>query len=255
MQQWYGLSDPAMEENLYDIEALRRFAGVDLSSVPDETTICKFRHFLEEHNLTEKMFEETKSHLDEHGLILNEGTIVDASIINAPSSTKNIDGKRDPEMKSTKKGNNWYFGMKAHIGTDVQGVVKKVAVTAASVHDSQMREELLEGETVAVYGDKAYVDDGKKKVYRDKKVKWRVSRRAASGRKLRAREKSFNRLANSVRSRVEHAFGVVKNLWGHRKVRYRGLAKNGAQMFTLFALANYYMVRKKLLDLRQESCA
>ena len=136
----------------------------------------------------------------------------------------------------------------------LRGLVKKVAVTAASVHDSQMTEELLEGKTVAVYGDKAYVDDGKKKMYRDKKVKWRESGRAASGRKLRAREDHYNRLVNSVHSRVEHAFGVVKNLWGRRKVRYRGLAKNAAQMFTLFALANYYMVRKKLLDLRQEIC-
>ena len=255
MQQWYGLSDPAMEENLYDIEAMRRFAGVGLGSVPDETTICKFRHYLEKHSLTKELLEVSNRHLEEHGLILNEGTIVDASIIRAPSSTKNEEGKRDPEMRSVKKGNNWYFGMKAHIGTDTQGLVRKVEFTAASVHDSQLTEQLLEGETVAVYGDKAYVDGGKKNKYNKTGVKWRVSRKAKRGRKLSSREKMYNGVVNSVRARVEHAFGVVKNLWGYRKTRYRGLEKNGAQMFALFGLANFYMVRKKLLELKEESCA
>ena len=254
MRQWYGLGGPAMEENLYDMEALRRFAGVDLGSVPDETTICKFRHYLEEHNLTEELFEESKRHLEELGLILNEGTIVDASIIQAPGSAKNAQGKRDPETRSTKKGGNWYFGMKAHIGTDIQWLVKKVAVTAASVHDSQMTEQLLEGETEAVYGDKSYVDAEKKKMYKGRGVKWRVSRKATRGRKISPGEELFNRLANRVRSHVEHAFGVVKNLWGYRKTRYRCLAKNGAQLFALFGLANFYMVREKLLKLQEESC-
>ena len=167
---------------------------------------------------------------------------------------KNEEGKQDPEMRSTKKGNNWYFGMKAHIGTDTQGLVRKLEFTAASVHDSQLTEQLLEGETVAVYGGKAYSGWEEEKKYNKKGVKWRVSRKAKQGRKLSSGEKMHNGVVNSTRARVEHAFGVVKNLWGYRKTRYRGLAKNGAQMFALFGLANFYMVRKKLLELQEESC-
>ena len=156
LQQWYGLSDPGMEDSLYDVESMRRFAGVDLDAIPDETTILKFRHFLEAHRLTEALFRLTRRYLSERGLLLHEGTIVDASIINAPSSTKNRDRKRDPEMKQTKKGNAWYFGMKAHIGSDTQGRVHSVAVTDAAVHDSVVMDECLHGEEAVIYGDKAY---------------------------------------------------------------------------------------------------
>ena len=165
MQQWYGLSDPAMEDALYDSESMRRFAGIDIAAdvIPDETTILHFRHLLEKHNLTRKIFEKTKQYLSEKGLLLREGTIVDATIISAPSSTKNQNNARDPEMKQTKKGNQWYFGMKAHVGTDTgRGLTHSVVVTDASVHDSQVMDELLHGEEQAVYGDRAYTSKKKK---------------------------------------------------------------------------------------------
>ena len=216
MQNWYSLSDPSMEDSLYDIESMRRFAGVDIDNIPDETTICKFRHFLEKHHLTDKLFTIIRKYLKSHNLLLSEGTIVDATIVHAPSSTKNKNKQRDPDMKQTKKGNQWYFGMKAHIGTDTEGRVHSVSVTDASVHDSQG-------------------------------VEWRINRKAKRGHKLTCADKSFNRKSNKVRSRVEHVFGVIKNLWGYRKVRYKGLYKNASQVFTLMGLANLYMVRKKLV--------
>ena len=158
LQQWYGLSDPGMEDSLYDVESMRRFAGVDLESVPDESTILKFRHFLEQHRLTEQLFRLTRRYLSERGLLLSAGTIVDASIINAPSSTKNQERQRDPEMKQTKKGNAWYFGMKTHIGSDVRGRVHSVVVMHAAVHDSVVMDECLHGEEAVIYGDKAYAE-------------------------------------------------------------------------------------------------
>ena len=165
MQQWYGLSDPAMEDALYDIESMRRFAGIDLEVdvIPDETTILHFRHLLEKHQLTKKIFEKTQQYLAEKGLLLREGTIVDATIISAPSSTKNQDKTRDKEMKQTKKGNQWYFGMKAHVGTDTRkGLAHSVVVTDAAVHDSQVMDELLHGEEQAIYGDRAYTSEKKR---------------------------------------------------------------------------------------------
>lgn len=246
MQQWYGLSDPAMEDSLYDIESMRRFAGIDIEHIPDESTILKFRHFLEQHRLTEKLFRITEQYLSEHELILSEGTIVDASIISAPSSTKNQDKQRDPEMKQTKKGNQWHFGMKAHIGTDTKGRVHSVAVTDAAVHDSQVMEDCLHGEEEAIYGDKAYANDEEKQKAEAAGIEWRVNRKANRGKKLNCADRAFNKKSNRVRARVEHAFGIVKHLWGYRKVRYRGLEKNAAQVFTLFALANLYMVRREL---------
>lgn len=246
MQQWYGLSDPAMEDALYDIESMRRFAKVSMDEIPDETTICKFRHFLEKHNITQKLFELTEEYLSDKGLILSEGTIVDASIIEAPSSTKNKDKKRDPDMKQTKKGNMWHFGMKAHIGTDTQGRVHSIVVTDASVHDSSVMDDLLHGKEDVVYGDKAYSNQERKERMEETGVSWRVNRKASRGRKLSCADKSFNRKNNQIRSKVEHAFGVVKNLWNYRKVRYKGLAKNAAQIFTLFTLSNFYMARHEL---------
>ena len=162
LQQWYGLSDPGMEDSLYDVESMRRFAGVELEGIPDESTILKFRHFLERHGLTEQLFQLTRRYLSERGLLLSAGTIVDASIINAPSSTKNRDRQRDPEMKQTKKGNAWYFGMKAHIGSDTQGRVHSVAVTDAAVHDSVVMDECLHGEEAVIYGDNAYASEGRR---------------------------------------------------------------------------------------------
>lgn len=246
MQQWYGLSDPSMEGSLYDVESMRRFAGVSLDNIPDESTILKFRHLLEKHNLTVKLFHLTERYLSDKGLILNEGTIVDASIIHAPSSTKNIDKQRDPDMKQTKKGNQWFFGAKIHIGTDTQGMTHSIAVTDASIHDSQMMEDLLHGEERVVYGDKAYAGAERQAQYQQRGVEWRVNRKARRGRKLNIADRSFNKKSNRVRAHVEHAFGIVKHLWGYRKVRYKGLDKNAAQIFMLFALANFYKVRHQL---------
>ena len=165
MQQWYGLSDPAMEDSLYDIEAMRRFARVGLDEIPDETTLCKFRHFLEQHRLTQKLFQATERYLSEKGLILSEGTIVDASIIAAQSSTKNQERQRDPDMKQTRKGNQWFFGMKTHNVSDTQGRVHSVVVTNASVHDSTVMEDLLNGDERVVYGDKAYASEDRQADY------------------------------------------------------------------------------------------
>jgi IS5 family transposase len=248
MQQWYGLSDPAMEDSLYDIASMRRFAGVDLERIPDESTILNFRHLLERHGLTEKLFRKTEKYLTDKGLILSEGTIVDATIINAPSSTKNQDRRRDPEMKQTKKGNQWYFGMKAHVGTDTQGYVHSVAVTDAAVHDSKMMDNLVHGEEQVVYGDKAYASGDRQAEYEAVGIEWRVSRKAGRGKKLNAADQAFNRKSSRIRARGEHAFGVVKHLWGYTKVRYKGLEKNATQVFTLFALANLYRARKQLMQ-------
>ncbi len=250
MQQWYGLSDPAMEDALYDMESMRRFAGIDLEAdaVPDETTICKFRHFLERHDLAAKLFRETEKYLSEKGLLLREGTIVDATIINAPPSTKNRSGSRDPEMAQTKKGNQWYFGMKAHVGSDTgRGLIHTVVVTPASVHDSQVMDDLVHGEEEAMYGDQAYSSAARQQEYESRGVDWCVNKKAGPGKRLTARERARNRRLSRVRAVGEHAFCVVKHLWGYRKVRYKGLMKNACQVFSLFALANLYLVRKDLM--------
>jgi IS5 family transposase len=253
MQQWYGLSDPAMEDALYDIESMRRFAGIDIVEdvIPDETTILHFRHLLERHDLTKKVFEQTQRYLTEKGLLLREGTIVDATIINAPSSTKNRDNSRDTEMKQTKKGNQWYFGMKAHVGTDSQrGLAHTIVVTNAGVHDSQVMDELLHGEEQAVYGDRAYTSEKKRREYEAKGIKWCVKRKACRHYQLSEEDLEYNHQQGRVRAKGEHAFLVVKYLWHYTKVRYKGLNKNAAQVFSLFALANLYMVRRELVVTR-----
>lgn len=250
LQQWYGLSDPAMEDSLYDIESMRRFAGIDLQAddVPDETTILHFRHLLEKHKLTEKLFAQTRRYLIDKGLMLKEGTIVDATILTAPSSTKNSEQKRDPEMKSTMKGNQWYFGMKAHIGTDTgKGLVHSIVVTSAAVNDFKVMDDLLHGEEKVVYGDKAYDGKTRKEDYEANGIEWCVKRKASRHYALTEEDKEFNRLHGKVRAKVEHVFGVVKNLWRYRKVRYKGLYKNAVQVYSLFTLANLYLVRKELL--------
>jgi IS5 family transposase len=249
MQQWYGLSDPAMEDALYDIESMRHFADIDIEVdvVPDETTILNFRHLLEKHNLTKQIFEKIKKYLTEKGLLLREGTIVDATIISAPSSTKNREKIRDPEMRSTRKGNQYYFGMKAHVGTDTRrGLAHDVIVTDASVHDSQVMDKLVHGEEQAIYGDKAYSSKEKKSQYEAKGVKWCVNLRSNRWQALTEEEVASNHERSQVRAKVEHAFRIVKHLWGYTKVRYKGLYKNAVQVFSLFALANLYLVRHEL---------
>ncbi|MDD5094547.1 MAG: IS5 family transposase [Dehalococcoidia bacterium] len=253
LQQWYGLSDPAMEDSLYDIESMRRFARIDLEAdvIPDETTILNFRHYLEENGLTEKIFDKTKGYLADKGLLLREGTTVDATIINAPPSTKNETRTRDPEMKQTKKGNQWYFGMKAHVGTDTRrGLAHSIVVTHAAVHDSQAMDDLLHGEERAVYGDKAYSNIGKSQEFESQGIEWHIDRKGSPGHPLTPVDHDWNREQHRTRAKGEHIFLVVKHLWGYRKVRYKGLAKNAAQVFSLFALANLYLVRKDLLLMR-----
>lgn len=256
MQQWFALSDPAMEDALYDIESMRRFAGIDLEtdSVPDETTILNFRRLLEKHNLGEKFFVEIGKHLDEQGLSIQQGTIVDATLIAASPSTKNKDRQRDPEMSQTKKGNQYYFGMKAHIGVDKDTrQVHTVVTTTASVHDSSVMEDLLHGDEDEVYGDKAYAKDERKEKYTAQGVSWKVSHKARRGQALSRQQIKENKKHNKVRALVEHPFHVIKCLWGYRKVRYRGLDKNSNQLFTLFGLVNLYLARKTIIQ-RQASC-
>lgn len=194
MQQWYKLSDPAMEDALYDSESLRRFAEIDIETdeIPDESTILHFRHLLEKYELTRKIFEKMKQYLSDKGLLLREGTIVDATIINAPSSTKNQGNTRDKEMRSTKKGNQWYFGMKAHVGTDTKGLVHSVVVTDAAVHDSQVMDKLLHGEEQTIYGDSAYTSEKRKTEYEAKGVKWCVNRKGCRHYQLSSEDMEYN---------------------------------------------------------------
>ena len=224
MQQWFDLSDPGAEDAIYDNESMRRFAGVELGEdkVPDETTILRFRHLLEEHELTKAIFEEIGSLLQERGLLLKQGTIVDATIIHAPSSTKNASGKRDPEMRQTKKAGTWYFGMKAHVGTDKRGAVHSLVTTHAAEADISQLPDLMHGEERELYGDKAYWCEGDRQAYTEAGVRYRVNRRGTSKTPLSEYWKEVNRSRSRVRAFVEHPFRVVKRQWGFEKVRYRG---------------------------------
>lgn len=254
MQQWFCLSDPAREDALYDSQSMQRFAGLELgqNALPDETTILHFRHLLEKHDLTRPLFEAVRDLLQDKGILVKTGTITDATIIHASSSTKNRDQARDSEMSSTKKGSTWHFGMKAHVGAcSRSGLVHTVETSTASIHDSQKAQELLHGQEKELYGDKAYADEGRRQSYRARGVKWRVCLKAARGRALSEREKSWNKSRNRVRARVEHGFGVIKHLWGYRKVRYRGLYKNSCQLFSLFLLSNLYRARHSLRPIQQ----
>ena len=252
LQGWFNLSDPGAEEALYDMESMRRFVGIDLGNepVPDETTICKFRHLLETHDLGERIFQEVNAHLEEKGLRLSEGTIMDATIINAPSSTKNQDKKRDPDMHSTKKGNQYYFGMKIHVGVDSESrTVHSLVTTPANVHDSKMVEDILHGEENAVFGDSAYMGKTEEIAKKAPGALDLTQTRGTKNRKLTEEEKETNRLLSKTRSRGEHIFLIAKRIFGFSKVRYRGLAKNTNFAFVLFALSNLYMVRRDLLAL------
>ena len=252
LQSWFNLSDPGAEEALYDMESMRRFVGIDLGNepVPDETTICKFRHLLEAHDLGERIFREVNAHLESRGMRLSEGTIVDATIINAPSSTKNREKKRDPDMHSTKKGNQFYFGMKIHVGVDRDTkLVHSLVTTPANVHDSNPVGELLHGGESGVWGDSAYMGKTEEINGKAPNAADNTHRRSTRNRKLTEEETERNRMLSRTRARVEHVFGVAKNIFGYRKVRYKGLVKNTNFIHVLFALSNLYMVRRDLLSL------
>jgi IS5 family transposase len=250
MQNWFALSDPAMEEALYEIASLRTFAGLGLEAIPDETTILNFRHLLEASDLAEDIFKQVNAHLARKGLLLKRGSIVDATIIAAPSSTKNSTGERDPEMHQTKKGNQWHFGMKAHIAVDAEsGLVHTVTTTAANEADVEQVADLLHGKEDAVWADSGY-RGAQARVMRD--VQWHIAGRPSDmakmpeGRaKVRARKNEYEKA--SVRAKVEHPFRVIKRQFGLAKVRFKGLAKNTAHVITLFALSNLWMARKKLM--------
>jgi len=257
LQQWFNLSDPQAEDALYDSESMRRFVGVELGDevVPDETTILRFRHLLEQHGLTQAIFASIAGLLEERRLLLRSGTIVDATIIAAPSSTKNAGATRDPEMKQTHKGRNWHFGMKLHIGADKRGIVHTVRASAASVADITQLPDLLHGQERELFGDQAYWKEDDRKLLEAWGVRYRINRRPTSRRPLSERWRMINRARSRTRARGEHAFRVVKQLWGFAKVRYRGLAKNLARAQTMFALANLYQVRRQLLPAGASSAA
>ena len=249
LQQWYTLSDPGAEEALYDIQSMRAFAGLELGrdAIPDETTILNFRHLLERHDLTKAVFAAVADHLEARGALLRGGTIVDATLIAASPSTQNEAQKRDPEMRSSKKGNQWYFGMKAHIGVDAKsGLVHTAGVTAGSVHDAKVMDNLIREDDRAVYGDKGYANDQKRQLAETAGVLWAVKEKTQPGRALSVAQRRRNRRFGKVRAKVEHVFRVMKCQFGYRRVRYRGIAKNGAQVFALLALANLYLARGRL---------
>ena len=248
LQQWFNLSDPQAEDAIYDSESMRRFARVELGDevVPDESTILRFRHLLERHGLTQAIFDSITGLLEERRLLLRSGTIVDATIIAAPSSTKNASATRDPEMKQTRKGKNWHFGMKLHIGTDKRGIVHTVRATNAAVADITQLPDLLHGQEREVFGDQAYWKEDDRAFLESWGVRYRINRRP-SRRPLSKRWRMINRARSRTRARGEHAFRIVKQLWGFAKVRYRGLAKNLARAQTMFALANLYQFRRELL--------
>jgi IS5 family transposase len=249
LQQWFNLSDPQAEDAIYDSESMRRFARVELGDevVPDESTILRFRHLLERHGLTRDIFDAVAGLLEERRLLLRAGTIVDATIIAAPSSTKNASATRDPEMKQTRKGRTWHFGMKLHIGTDPRGIVHTVTATNAAAADITQMPALLHGQERAVFGDQAYWKEADRQAYEARGVRYRINRRPNSSAPLSERWRLINRARSRTRARGEHPFRVVKQLWGFVKVRYRGLVKNLARAHTMFALANLYQARRQLL--------
>ena len=255
LQVWFNLSDPQAEDAIYDSESMRRFAGVDLGedTIPDETTILRFRHLLEEHALGEAIFHEINTLLVEKRLLLSGGTIVDATIISAPSSTKNSSKTRDPEMKQTKKGNTWHFGMKVHVGTDKKGLVHSLTTTDAAAADITQLPNLLHGGEREIFGDQAYWKEDLRRDFTEAGVRYRVNRRGHYKKPLTEHQKWINRTRSRTRARGEHAFRIVKQLWGFAKVRYRGLLKNTARAFVSFAMANLYLVRDKLMP-RQVRC-
>lgn len=255
LQQWYALGDEALEEALYDSQALRAFVGVDLAveSVPDASSVLNFRRLLERHGLNERIFETVNALLSERGLLLKHGTVVDATLIAAPPSTKNKAKARDPEMHQTRKGKQWYFGMKAHIGADLSsGLVHTLRTTPANASDVGQSGQLLHGQEKVGYGDAAYQGAEHYSAKAGRSLVWHIARKRGQVKAMpegpiKALTQRLERVKAQLRAVVEHPFHVLKNLFGYRKVRYRGLAKNTAQLYTLFALANLVIVKRALL--------
>src|SRR5450755_1726606 len=250
LQQWFNLSDPGLEEALYDSGVMRQFVGIDLGRepVPDETTVCKFRHLLEEHDLGGEILQTVNLYLQRRGVRITTGPIFDATLIHAPSSTKNRAQKRRTAMHQTRKGKQWYFGMKAHVGVDSKTKIIHTAVaTAANVADSTVLPDLLHGEETRVWGDQAY--RGQTQVIREcaPQAQDCTHRRYRYKDRINEVERAKNRTKSTVRSKVEHVFGVMKLKFGFVKLRYRGLKKNANQLFAVCALVNLYLLRKKLL--------
>ena len=260
LQQWFNLSDPAMEEALYDTALFREFAGLDMGEdhLPDESTILRFRHLLEANHLSVQILATVNATLTAKGLLLKQGTVVDATLIAAPTSTKNSTGTRDPEMHQTKKGNQWYHGMKAHIGSDADsGLVHSVATTAANAHDVTQAHALLHGEETDVFADSGYRGVEKREEIKSQHpdVNWHIAMMPGKRKALDkdtpmgAILEKLEQTKASIRAKVEHPFRVIKRQFGYVKVKYRGLAKNTANLVTLFALSNLWMVRKRLLNM------
>ena len=250
MQNWFNLSDRQMEDALYEIESMRRFAGFGgvTDALPDETTILHFRHLLEKHSLTVVLLEEINARLQDQGLLVSRGTMVDASIIHAPSSTKNQEQSRDPEMHQTKKGKQWYFGMKMHIGADVDsGAVHSVAITAANEADIRVLPKLLREQDEVIFGDAGYTSEEYKRGSRKLGIRWCVQDKRKPGQNLSASQKKRNRKHSSIRARVEHVFRVIKRQFGFTMTRYRGLMKNTVQVNMRVGLANLYLLRRRLM--------
>ena len=253
LQQWFNLSDPGAEDALYESPALRRFVGIDLgrAPAPDESTILQFRHLLEKHELGGAMLNTVNQYLERQGIRITTGTIVDATIIHAPSSTKNRSGERDPEMHQTRKGKQWYFGLKAHIGVDSkQGIVHSVCTSAASVADKHMLADLLHGEERKVWGDGAYQGQGETIRQAAPRAQDMTSRRVRYKNFIDEIQKAKNRVKARVRAQVEHPFRILKRIFGFEKVRYRGLKKNHHRLCVNFALVNLYLHRKRLVVAR-----
>ena len=252
LQQWFNLSDPGVEEALYDSAALRGFVDIDLGRepVPDETTVCKFRHLLEEHKLGARIFERVQQHLQERGLRIGTGTIVDATIVHAPSSTKNREQKRDPELHQTRKGKQWYFGMKAHVGVDSKSkLIHAVVAAPANVADSRVLPDLLHGDETRVWGDQAYRGQGRVLEEYAPLAQDFACHQYRYKNRIDEVERAKNRRKAKVRSQVEHVFAVMKLKFGFAKVRYRGMIKNANRLFATCALVNLFLARKKLLGM------
>lgn len=249
MQLFYNLSDPAMEDSLYEIESMRRFSGITIDTVPDETTILNFRHLLEGHNLGENLFGEINRYLEQKGLSFKEGTIMDATIIAAPTSTKNKDGQRDPEMHQTKKGNEWHFGMKMHIGVDdVFGMIHSITTTAANVHDIIVSAGLLHGEEKRVTGDAGYLGIDKRDEHKDREVDWLINQRPGKRKHMEKSSEEYQeeKKKSRLRAKVEHSFATIKRQFGYDKVRYRGLEKNTNRLYLLAGFSNLLRVKTLL---------
>lgn len=251
LQLWHNLSDPAMEEACYDRLSFQKFLGFDCFGgvIPDESSICRFRHVLEEQGLSAEILATVNRHLSQHGLILKAGTIVDATLLQAPVSKKNSAGERDAEMSSTKKNNRWHFGAKGHIGVQAEGkpIVHSVAFTTAKDHDKTQMTALFHGEEAAIFGDSAYADQAEKRGSRALGLYYGIADRGARKHPLSASQKKKNKKHSRLRAKVEHPFRVIKHQWGHQKLRYKGLAKNASWFTTMCALSNIYLTRKQLL--------